>query len=89
MKEIKGYVRKTYSLSAEQFSHVEARLDEAERASRRMGRKDWLLLFSGTVFTLIITDLVTPDVAHHVFVMALHGLGHLFGNGYKPIQELP
>lgn len=89
LREIKEYIRVTYSLSSEQLSHVEARFDEAERASRRIGRKDWLLLFSGTILTLIVTDLVTPDAAQHIFVMALHGLGHLFGSGQSPTQALP
>lgn len=44
-----------------------------------MGRKDWLLLFSGTIFTLIVTDIVTPGVAEHIFTMVIQGIAHLFG----------
>ncbi len=33
LREIKEYVKKTYSLSSEQMSRVEARLDEAEAAT--------------------------------------------------------
>src|ERR1039457_323993 len=88
LRDIKEYVKKAYSLSAKQMSRVEARLDEAEKASRRMGRKDWLPLFSGTLFTLIVTDLVPPDVTQHIFMMALHGLSHLFGADAKPIPSV-
>ena len=77
--QIKEAIKKTYSLSSEQMSRVEARLDEAEAASRRIGRKDWLLLFGGTLFTVMVTDLISPDIVQHILSMAIHGLGHLFG----------
>lgn len=86
LQEIKEYIKKTYSLSDKQMSFISERLDEAEKASQRIGRKDWLLLFSGTILTLILTDLITPDVAQHVFVMALHALRHLFGGGAPPLE---
>jgi hypothetical protein len=86
LREIKEQLRKTYGLTAGQFSRVEARLDDAEKASQRMGRKDWVLLFAGTIFTLIVSDLIPPDVAQHILAMAVHGLGHLFGAGTGPTQ---
>lgn len=86
---IKESIRNTYALSSDTLSRIEARLDEAERASGRMGGKDWLLLFSGTVLTLIITDIVTPDVAQHIFTMAIQSLGHLFVGGRNPPRSLP
>ena len=46
-----------------------------------MGSKDWVLLFSGRILALILTDTVTPDAAHHILNMALHGLVHLFVEG--------
>jgi hypothetical protein len=84
IQQIKAYIEDTYELSSEQMSRVEARLDEAEQASRRMGRKDWLLLFNGAVFSLILSDLIPPQAAQHILLMALHGLGHLFGIGGPP-----
>lgn len=86
LREIKAYVKETYQLSDEEFARIEERLDEAEEASRRVGRKDWVLLFSGLALTLIVTDLVTPGVAQHILTMTLHGLRHLFGGGAKPIS---
>jgi hypothetical protein len=88
LQEIKEYVRATYSLSSEHMSRVEARLDEAEEASRRIGRKDWILLFSGVLFTLIVTDLVPPHVVQHMLAMAVQGLEHLFaGSGQPPSRR--
>jgi hypothetical protein len=80
-------VKRTYSLSVEQVKHVEQRFDQAEDASRRLGRKDWFLLFLGTVSSLILPALVPPEVVQHIFIAAAHGLGHLFG--YEPPPGLP
>lgn len=60
---------------------VAARLDYMEEASRHATRKQWLLMFCGTIFTVIVTDLLPPDTAQDVFAIALHGLGHIFGFG--------
>jgi len=79
IQQIKVYVKKTYKLSSEQFSRVKERLDEADRASRRMGRKDWILMFNGAIFSLVLSDLIPPDAAHNILVIAVHGLGYLFG----------
>jgi hypothetical protein len=86
LRETKAYVKQTYELSDVEFARIEERLDEAEEASRRIGRKDWILLFSGLILTLIVTDLVTPGVAQQILTTVLHGLGHLFGQGAKPIS---
>ena len=63
---------------------MDARLGQAEQASRRLGRKDWLMLFNGAVFSLILTDLITPQTAQQVIMLTVHGLGHLFGIGAPP-----
>ena len=86
LREIKASLKDNSELRAEQLSQIEERLDEAEEASHRLGRKDWVLLFTGTVFTLIITGTVTPDVAQHILMAVFHGLGHLFIGGMKPIS---
>jgi len=81
IRQIETYIKNAHELSSEQISRVEARMKHAEEASRRMGRKDWLVLFNGAVVSLILTDTITPDIAQHVILMAIHGLGHLFGFG--------
>jgi hypothetical protein len=89
LREIKEYVKKTYSLSSQQMSRVEARLDEAEAATRRIGRKDWLLLFFGVMFTVIVTALLPPEAVQHILTMARDGLDHLFDGGGRPPQLPP
>jgi len=84
IKQIKDYIKTTHELTSEQLSHVESRLDQVEQASRRIGRKDWLLAFNGAVFSLILADLITPQTAQHILMMTIHGLSHLFGIGGPP-----
>ena len=89
LQEIKRHIRGQFELTNEQIAQVEEKLDEAAEASKRMGRKDWLLLFSGTIFTLIVTDIVTPGVAEHIFTMVIYGLIHLFTGGGEPPRIPP
>jgi hypothetical protein len=86
LRAIKTHIRETYSPTTDQMSHIEARLDAAEEASRRIGRKDWIMMFNGAVFSLILSDLAPPAGAQHILMLALHGLGHLFGVGGLPPQ---
>jgi hypothetical protein len=78
LRAIRESLKQNFKLSTEQAKRVEDRLNEAEEASRRLGRKDWILLFSGAVFSLILTDVITPDVAQHIFMVLTHGVSHLF-----------
>jgi hypothetical protein len=84
LREIKNYVKENVSLTSKQFKQVQASFDEAEAASHRLGRKDWLLLFLGTTVTLYVTDLVSATAVQHITAMALQGVGHLFGIGGGP-----
>jgi hypothetical protein len=84
IRQIKAYLENTCELSGDQMSQVEDRLEQTEQASRHIGRKDWLLLFNGAVFSLMLSDLIPAQAAQHVLVLALHGLGHLFGMGGPP-----
>lgn len=89
LEYIKEQIREQFELTSEQIAKVYQRLDEATEASKRMGRKDWLLIFSGTIFTVIVTDIVTPGVAEHIFITFIHALGHLFTGGHEPPQIPP
>jgi hypothetical protein len=85
LKAIGEAVKKANDLTAEQSAKLDEKFEEAEKASRRMGRKDWGLLFGGAVFSLILADVITPGVAGHVLLMVQHGLGHLFLDGTPTI----
>jgi len=81
LREIKDYLADRYPLSDEEISEVEVRLDEVAAAARRVGRKDWLLMFYGVMFTLIVTALLPPETVQRMMAMVSHGLGDLFGFG--------
>jgi hypothetical protein len=84
IKKLKEDIRSTYKLTAGDMAKVVATLDQVEEASRRMGAKDWLMLFNGAVFSLVVTDLVPPQALQHILLMTFHTLGHLFGIGAPP-----
>jgi hypothetical protein len=86
---IREYIKTAHELTSEQIAQVESKLDEAEGASRRVGRKDWLMAFNGAVFSLLLTDLITPPTAQHIMLMTIHGLSHLFGIGGPPVHLPP
>jgi hypothetical protein len=88
LQEIKNQIREQFELTNEQIEQIDARLDEAEDASKRIGRKDWLLLFGGTILNLIVTDTITPGVSGRIFTMVVQGISHLFGGGPPQILAL-
>jgi hypothetical protein len=78
LRAISESIKKTYELTTEQSTRLDEKFEEAEKASRRMGRKDWGLLFGGAVFSLILSDVITPGIAGHILMMIEHGIGQLF-----------
>jgi hypothetical protein len=84
LREIKVHIIEQYELSGERLSRIEGDLDEVVEASHRLGRKDWLNIFYGVMFTLIVTALLPPDTVQHMIVTVIHGLGDLFGFGAPP-----
>lgn len=82
LDEITEYVKKTYSLSVEQLERIDRGFEEVKQASRRVGRKDWFLLFAGTLLTLVMSAILPPDAVQHAFMM----MGHIF---LAPPPEIP
>lgn len=82
-------MKATSSLTSEQTLLVEAWFNEAEAATRRLGRKDWLLLFLGVVLSSAVAGLVPPDAVDHLLTMVSHALGHLFGGAGGSTQLPP
>ena len=65
---------------------LEARIEELEEASTRLGRRDWLLMFLGVSLTWTLEGLIPPEGLQEVLMFAAHTLGHLFGGG---VPQLP
>jgi hypothetical protein len=87
LKAIAESVKQTYDLTAEQTAVLNEKFEEAAKASERVSRKDWGLLVGGTVFSLILADVITPGVAGHILMMIEHGIGHLFA-GATPAKHV-
>jgi hypothetical protein len=84
IKKARDYARTSGELNSEQIARIETRLDHIEEASTRIGRKDWLMMFNGGILSLVLADTITPQVAQHIFMLVVHGLGHFFGYGGPP-----
>ena len=87
LAEIKQYVQKNCELTAEQTARVDARFDAAEEASRRLGRKDWVLLFGGALLGTLTSALLPAHIVLEILTATAQGIGHLFGGG--PPQLAP
>jgi hypothetical protein len=79
LDEIKKLVRERFELTNEQLATIVQRLDHAEEASKRLGRKDWTMMFYGAVVSMFITDAVPTTVIQTVLSTAVHGIAHIFG----------
>ena len=60
IEDIKQQTREMPELTAEQIVGIEQKLDELVRASKRVGRKDWIVMLQGTAYGMLVTDAVPP-----------------------------
>jgi hypothetical protein len=81
IREIRNMLADQGTLSEEHLTRIGERLEESEEASKRLGRKDWLLLFAGGIFSLILADVLPPDAGQHILMMLAQGIGHFFLGG--------
>jgi hypothetical protein len=75
LQELAEQMRRTCSLSAAQTRTFDAKLDYLVNASRRFGRKDWLILCAG----VIVTATIPSEAARGMFMTLLRTIGHLYG----------
>lgn len=88
LRAARNDIAEKFKLTGEQIERLEERFNEAEEASKHMGRKDWLIYFLGTITALIITATVAAGVGEQIFFMVIHGLTHLFTGGSEPPRIL-
>ncbi len=87
LDEIKELLIRNEQLDTEGQRRLEAGIEHLKDASRRMGRREWLTIFYGTVFSWALSGLVSPDNVRQAITLAAHGLAHLFG--VPPAQLMP
>jgi hypothetical protein len=78
--------QRTYSLSPTQVKAWNERLEYVVKASRRLGRKDWFLLFAGAIFTYLPV-LLPPEAIRDMSLNLLKAIGHL--HGFSDLPLLP
>lgn len=81
LDEIKTYLTESRSLTEAQAESIRKKIDHADEASRRLGRKDWIVLFLGALISVVLSVVLPPQEVEHVILMAARDLGHLFGGG--------
>jgi hypothetical protein len=84
LQAIKAQMREQFALTSGQIAQVNEKLDEVIEASERLGRKDWLVYFLGTITALIIASTVTSGAGEHIFTMVIQGIAHMFIGGTEP-----
>ena len=89
LRDIKQYVKVTYSLTMEQTQHFDQRFDHLEAASHRVGRKDWQVMVGGAILAVALDQVVPREALPHLLAMAAHTIEHLFGDGGTPPLPLP
>jgi hypothetical protein len=88
VQQIKEFV-KTQPISEARMLSAAAKLDYVVEASRRLGRKDWAIIFGGAIVSTIVADLLPREVMGDILTMAAQVLGHIFGGGAGPPQFPP
>jgi hypothetical protein len=55
------------------------------KASERVGRKDWLMMLYGAAFGMIVYDMVPPNIVQSLLTIVIHRIAHIFGlSGLPP-----
>jgi hypothetical protein len=85
LRKILHEVKANDELTTENMACIEQHLTDLQEASERVGRKDWKMMFTGVITTMLVTDAIPPDVVQRIYATIITGLGHLFGIGGPPL----
>jgi hypothetical protein len=89
LREVEQRVKEAYSLSAEQMTALNVKIDYLVDAVGRLGRNDWRNIFVGAIFSYVLNAGLSSESARSMFwtfMTLLRVIGHLFGHGFP---ELP
>jgi hypothetical protein len=70
LEEIRGFVIGPGDLDADQRQLVEAQIEYAKEATKRLGRLDWKGVLVNTLITIAVTAAFAPDRTNQLFHMA-------------------
>ncbi len=77
LEEIKQYLLTTTDLSKEQVQLVDKQFDYFKNSLQRIGRKDWLMMFTGFLVSKILTLGLQSDTAKELFRFTSNALSWL------------
>jgi hypothetical protein len=80
--DLKQNAGERYGIEGEQIKALEEKVDYLVEASRRMGRKDWVILAVGYIGTTVLDSGIKEQILQGLATT----LGHLFGH---PLPLLP
>lgn len=78
LRQIAESLAEQGQLTDAQLGKVAERLNVVSEAGRRLGRKDWLMLFYGGIFSLIISGVIPQDIGQHIVVALIQDIVHMF-----------
>ena len=84
LRELKDHLGRVHSLSEEQARLLDERIAYLVDAASRVGRKDWLLIAAGVIFSYVLAAALPPDSATHIVGTLLTSIGHILWGGHPP-----
>jgi hypothetical protein len=88
LRAIAATIKETYDLTAEQGEKLDEKFEEIENDGKRLGRKDWKNIALAGIFSLILTDVITPGISMHILMLMEHGIGHLVIGGPPTVRGI-
>jgi hypothetical protein len=86
INRLQSEIRKIPNISQEQLDLILRKLDEMNKASERLGRKDWINYVIGTLTSIGISAAFAPDAMRAVFHSVSAAFTWFFNN---PLVLLP
>jgi hypothetical protein len=80
LNELRETTKAQYSLSDQQSSDLDAKVDYLVDAAHRLGRKDWLNAFIGVSLSYVLGAAFPPEAAQHVFMTLMTSVARFFGH---------
>jgi hypothetical protein len=77
LKQLPTDFKRMYSLSSAQIEQLEIKVDYLTKAAKRMGRKDWRILFIGAILATFFTAALPPETIHGIIQTSFRAIGLL------------
>lgn len=79
LNEIKQFLHANGQYTSDQIAIIDSQLAHLDEASKRLGRKDWIVLALGGLTNIIVGIALAPDIVRELMRCANAALGWVFG----------